>query len=242
MAGTFTGTSYYMAPERIRGLPYTITSDVWSLGLTVLELASNRFPFPPEGEPALGPIDLLSYIITMRVPELKDDTNMGVKWTKAFKDYLENCLEKDGTKRYGPVKMLNHPFMKKSISRVPQPNMAKFVADVWGWDYEEEAGEVLQKTKTKTEAPVMENVDVPGLGRVASIRKAPSPLAASGGDFVRVVPPKLPSLASIPAPSNASISTSASALDAEGRTASERALAKQREADVGLIGSPTEEF
>ncbi len=43
VAGTFTGTSYYMAPERIRGLAYTITSDVWSLGLTVLEVASNRF-------------------------------------------------------------------------------------------------------------------------------------------------------------------------------------------------------
>jgi mitogen-activated protein kinase kinase len=245
MAGTFTGTSYYMAPERIRGLPYTITSDVWSLGLTVLEVASNRFPFPPEGEPALGPIDLLSYIVSMKVPELKDDAASGVKWTRIFKDFLENCLEKDGTKRYGPIKMLNHPFMKKSITRNPQPNIAKFVADVWGWDYEEEesttSSSSLSHKKPIIEPTLMENVDVPGLGRVASIRKAPSPLIHGSSDSVRAVPSRLPSLAPIPA-STISNQVSSPTIDAEGRTATERAQAKQREADVGLIGSPVEEF
>ncbi len=102
VAGTFTGTSYYMAPERIRGLAYTITSDVWSLGLTILEVASNRFPFPAEGEPPLGPIDLLSYVVNMKVPELQDDEQAGVKWSRAMKDFIERCLEKEPTKRPGP--------------------------------------------------------------------------------------------------------------------------------------------
>lgn len=247
MAGTFTGTSYYMAPERIRGLPYTITSDVWSLGLTILELASNRFPFPPEGEAALGPIDLLSHIVTMKVPELKDDEASGVKWSKAFKDFLENCLEKDGTRRYGPVKMLNHPFIKKSISRAPQPNIAKFVADVWGWDYAEEDIQLQQQQAQAPSlaaspaavfmvaptAPAMENVLVPGIGRVASIRKAPSPLAP---------PSRAPSLAPISAQTKTQPPSEPNLVDAEGRTAVERAQAKKREADVGLIGSPTEEI
>jgi mitogen-activated protein kinase kinase len=35
MAKTFVGTSYYMAPERIRGAQYNWTSDIWSLGLTI---------------------------------------------------------------------------------------------------------------------------------------------------------------------------------------------------------------
>lgn len=47
-------------PERIQGAPYSWTSDIWSLGLTLAEIAMNRFPFPPEGEPPLGPIDLVS--------------------------------------------------------------------------------------------------------------------------------------------------------------------------------------
>ncbi|UZJ52245.1 hypothetical protein CBS101457_001565 [Exobasidium rhododendri] len=249
MAGTFTGTSYYMAPERIRGLPYTITSDVWSLGLTILELASNRFPFPPEGEPALGPIDLLSYIVTMKVPELQDDAISGIKWTKAFKDFLENCLEKDGTKRYGPIKMLNHPFIKKSITRIPQPNVAKFVADVWGWDYPEEAEEEQTSLPSKhtrkqpsNEIPILVNADVPGLGRVASVRKAPSPLRQQGGgagDAARIATLTSANMATgqdsnTPIPSHS--------LHVDGRTANERALAKKREADVGLVGSPVEEI
>ncbi|KAJ1018148.1 hypothetical protein NDA16_005014 [Ustilago loliicola] len=129
VAGTFTGTSYYMAPERIRGLAYTITSDVWSLGLTILEVASNRFPFPAEGEPPLGPIDLLSYVVNMKVPELQDDEKAGVKWSRALRDFIERCLEKEPTKRPGPHKMISHPFIKKSETRQPQPDIAKFVAD-----------------------------------------------------------------------------------------------------------------
>jgi mitogen-activated protein kinase kinase len=240
MAGTFTGTSYYMAPERIRGLPYNITSDVWSLGLTILEVASNRFPFPPEGEPALGPIELLSYIVSMKTPELKDDQASGVKWTKAFKDFLDNCLEKDGTKRYGPVKMLNHPFMKKSMSRVPQPNLAKFVAEVWGWTYEENCNDRKNPpTRTApTEDTPLENVDVPGIGRVASLRIAPSPNVNPRALKKLQVSREGPALKGV----DEGTSSSDKELDSGGRTAAERALAKKREADVGLIGSPTVEL
>lgn len=88
LAKTFVGTSYYMAPERIQGAPYTWTSDIWSLGLTIHEIAMNKFPFPPEGEPPLGPIDLLHYIIKMTPPELKDDPAGGVEFKKAIRDFL----------------------------------------------------------------------------------------------------------------------------------------------------------
>ncbi|KAM6491321.1 ste7-like protein [Amanita muscaria] len=45
IAHTFVGTSIYMSPERIRGAQYSIKSDVWSLGITLIELANGRFPF-----------------------------------------------------------------------------------------------------------------------------------------------------------------------------------------------------
>ncbi|WVR05932.1 hypothetical protein IAU60_002958 [Kwoniella sp. DSM 27419] len=45
IANTFVGTSTYMSPERIQGAPYTIKSDVWSLGISLVELALGRFPF-----------------------------------------------------------------------------------------------------------------------------------------------------------------------------------------------------
>ncbi|KZO92683.1 Pkinase-domain-containing protein [Calocera viscosa TUFC12733] len=45
IADTFVGTSTYMSPERIQGAQYTVKSDVWSLGITLIELALGRFPF-----------------------------------------------------------------------------------------------------------------------------------------------------------------------------------------------------
>ncbi|KAH9472903.1 hypothetical protein Pst134EA_003502 [Puccinia striiformis f. sp. tritici] len=48
IADTFVGTSTYMSPERIQGAQYTVKSDVWSLGITLIELALGRFPFAEE--------------------------------------------------------------------------------------------------------------------------------------------------------------------------------------------------
>jgi len=45
IANTFVGTSIYMSPERIQGAEYSVKSDVWSLGITLVELANGRFPF-----------------------------------------------------------------------------------------------------------------------------------------------------------------------------------------------------
>ncbi|KAG8924813.1 MAP kinase kinase (MEK) [Tulasnella sp. 418] len=49
IADTFVGTSTYMSPERIQGAQYTVKSDVWSLGISLIELALGRFPFADDG-------------------------------------------------------------------------------------------------------------------------------------------------------------------------------------------------
>jgi len=45
IADTFVGTSTYMSPERIQGAQYSVKSDVWSTGISLIELAMGRFPF-----------------------------------------------------------------------------------------------------------------------------------------------------------------------------------------------------
>lgn len=42
---TFTGTVTYMSPERVDGLPYGLPSDVWALGLTLLEAVTGKYPY-----------------------------------------------------------------------------------------------------------------------------------------------------------------------------------------------------
>jgi len=46
---TFVGTVTYMSPERIRNSSYSYAADIWSLGLTVLEFATGRFPYCVNG-------------------------------------------------------------------------------------------------------------------------------------------------------------------------------------------------
>lgn len=95
-ANTFIGTSYYMAPERITGQSYTITSDVWSLGVTLLEVAQHRFPFPADGtemQPRAGLIDLLTYIVRQPIPRLRDEIGVpgaqDIRWSENFKYFIE---------------------------------------------------------------------------------------------------------------------------------------------------------
>ncbi|RKF71240.1 MAP kinase kinase MKK1/SSP32 [Golovinomyces cichoracearum] len=134
-ANTFIGTSYYMAPERITGQSYTITSDVWSTGVTLLEVAQHRFPFPADGtdvQPRAGLIDLLTYIVRQPVPKLKDEPEAGIKWSNNFKYFIECCLEKVPSRRASPWRMLEHPWMVEMRSKRVQ--MSHFLATVWAWD------------------------------------------------------------------------------------------------------------
>ncbi|KAI4126260.1 MAG: hypothetical protein LQ347_005044 [Umbilicaria vellea] len=133
-ADTFIGTSYYMAPERITGQSYTITSDVWSLGVTLLEVAQHRFPFPADGtemQPKAGLIDLLTYIVRQPIPKLKDEPEAGVKWSENFKYFIECCLEKEPPRRATPWRMLEHPWMVEM--RGKKVNMELFLKQVWDW-------------------------------------------------------------------------------------------------------------
>ncbi|TKA63094.1 hypothetical protein B0A49_09847 [Cryomyces minteri] len=133
-ANTFIGTSYYMAPERITGQSYTITSDVWSLGVTLLEVAQHRFPFPADGtemQPRAGLIDLLTYIVSQPIPKLKDEPENGIKWSESFKYFIEHCLEKEQNRRATPWRMLDHPWMVEMKAK--KVNMEHFLEQVWDW-------------------------------------------------------------------------------------------------------------
>ena len=118
VADTFVGTGTYMAPERIQGSPYTVKSDVWSVGLTLMELAIGRFPFAidndgsgDEDEESAGPqgiLDLLQQIVLEPSPKLpKSDA-----FPQILDDMIEKCLMKIPEQRPTPREL----FVRRSIS------------------------------------------------------------------------------------------------------------------------------
>jgi len=56
MANSFVGTRSYMSPERLQGTHYTVQSDVWSMGLSMVEMAIGKYPIPPPSEEELGAV------------------------------------------------------------------------------------------------------------------------------------------------------------------------------------------
>lgn len=132
LATTFVGTQYYMAPERIMGKPYTVNCDIWSLGLTLLEVATGKFPFTniDNLNTNLGPIELLQLILEYE-PKLVDIPQENITWSDSFKNFIHYCLIKEINERPSPRQMLKHPWI------ISQQNvkvrMDKFVKQVWNF-------------------------------------------------------------------------------------------------------------
>lgn len=129
LATTFTGTSFYMAPERIQGQPYSVTCDVWSLGLTILEVAQGHFPFGSDKITAnIAPIELLVLILTFE-PELKDEEENNIKWSGSFKSFIAYSLKKDPRERPSPRQMIKHPWIQGQMKK--KVNMETFIQRCW---------------------------------------------------------------------------------------------------------------
>jgi len=97
------GTPYWMAPELIRGLEYDAKVDVWSMGITAIEMADGEPPLIDE-----QPLRAL-LLITIQPPptlEVKD------KWSNQFNHFLKRCLMTRPEQRASCEQLLMHPFIK----------------------------------------------------------------------------------------------------------------------------------
>ncbi|KAK7185594.1 hypothetical protein DPSP01_013578 [Paraphaeosphaeria sporulosa] len=121
IAETFVGTGTYMAPERIQGSPYTVKSDVWSVGLTLMELAIGKFPFGGSDDDGDGPggpqgiLDLLQQIVLEPAPKLpKSDAFPAI-----LEDMIAKCLMKDPAERPTPKELYEHDAFLQAAKRTP---------------------------------------------------------------------------------------------------------------------------
>ncbi|KAI8097689.1 kinase-like domain-containing protein [Halteromyces radiatus] len=118
LAKTNIGCQSYMAPERIKASSkYTVASDVWSLGVSLLEMALGRYPYKFDNM-----FDQLKAITDGPLPAFPSS------FSKEAQDFLSQCLQKDPFKRPSYAELLEHPFIL--YHQDVQVDMASWVKQV----------------------------------------------------------------------------------------------------------------
>ncbi|KAH9488890.1 Dual specificity mitogen-activated protein kinase kinase 7 [Bulinus truncatus] len=117
------GCAAYMAPERIEPPDptrpdYDIRADVWSLGISLVELATGEFPY----KNCKTDFEVLTKVLQEDPPQL------GREFSMDLRSFVKDCLTKDCKKRPKYRKLLEHQYIKRSESE--HVNIAAWVADM----------------------------------------------------------------------------------------------------------------
>jgi len=109
-ANSFVGTPYWMAPEVILAMDegqYDGRVDVWSLGITCLELAEGKPPYFN-----MNAMSALYHIAQNDAPTLNS-----AGWSQCFRDFVTECLQKNPTDRPNASQLLGHDFVVDLTSK-----------------------------------------------------------------------------------------------------------------------------
>ncbi|EGW31710.1 uncharacterized protein SPAPADRAFT_141211 [Spathaspora passalidarum NRRL Y-27907] len=175
LAKTNIGCQSYMAPERIRTLrpddaTYSVQSDVWSLGLTILELAVGHYPYPAE---TYGNIfSQLSAIVDGEPPSLDPEI-----YSSKARAFVKACLQKKPELRPSYAELVEHPWLQEYRGKDPHLD-----ATVKNRLTEIEA-ENTQRNSNKVNSMKVANIPMQNIENVQSLlrNKVKAPALHRGG-------------------------------------------------------------
>eukprot|EP00559_Dactyliosolen_fragilissimus_P006697 CAMPEP_0184869508 /NCGR_PEP_ID=MMETSP0580-20130426/34370_1 /TAXON_ID=1118495 /ORGANISM="Dactyliosolen fragilissimus" /LENGTH=661 /DNA_ID=CAMNT_0027371035 /DNA_START=23 /DNA_END=2008 /DNA_ORIENTATION=- len=106
---TVVGSPFWMAPEVIRESHYDGRADVWSLGITAIEMAEGA---PPHAH--LNPLRAIFVIPTKPAPTLDDPD----AWSPEMLDFIRCCCKKDPSQRHDSALLASHTFIKREVNQL----------------------------------------------------------------------------------------------------------------------------
>ncbi|XP_029925746.1 STE20-like serine/threonine-protein kinase isoform X2 [Myripristis murdjan] len=166
---SFIGTPYWMAPEVVmcetsKDRPYDYKADIWSLGVTLIELAQIE---PPNHE--MNPMRVLLKIAKSEPPTLMHPS----RWSPEFNDFLRKALDKNVDNRWGTVQLLQHPFVTSVADSKP---LRELIAEA--------KAEVTEEIEEGKEEEEEEEADVPVV--VPGHKRAPSDASVASSEDDKV--------------------------------------------------------
>lgn len=115
---TFVGTATHMSPERVMGEGYTFSSDIWSLGLCVCELATGTYPYGK----VPNFLALYGCLCQQPAPRLPEE-----RFSKPLCNFVERQLQKEPERRATAIQLQAHPWILAKMASVTEVELVRWL-------------------------------------------------------------------------------------------------------------------